>query len=268
MDQTASSKSERPRRSTSGRKLQFALDSNLGLTVDREPWPGILSAAGIETVSTDDLARLDEMVDDHQPDIAYIPAADYHRIFAKGDRSYRGLAIATSKSSGQPRLRSLLVVRRDDPAESLDDLEGAEYGYINKSCSSSYFPPAILLNQQGRKLNEFLHIKAIKPGPTWQGLVDGVVSGEVRATMILEDTWQATPENAKTTKVIGHYDGGTPAIVVVRDGLDESVCKTLLDALLARVPSWDDEVYGGFRPFVYADVHKFFHDLDALPAGM
>ena len=36
---------------------------------------------------------------------------------------------------------SVLVVRKDDPAESLMDLEGATYGYINKSCTSSYFPP-------------------------------------------------------------------------------------------------------------------------------
>jgi phosphonate transport system substrate-binding protein len=47
----------------------------------------------------------------------------------------------------------------------------------------------------------------------------------------------------------------------------EAICKTVLDALVAWVPKWET-VYGAFRPYYYADVHCFFHDLDQLPAGM
>ncbi len=247
-----------------GPSLLLATDENLGLPVGEEPWSGILSAAGIRATSTTNLVQLDEMVANHEPDIAYIPAADYHRLFAKGDRQYRGLAIATSKFTGEPTLRSLLVVRKDDPATSLDDLQGDKYAYINKSCSSSYFPPAILLNRQGKKLDDFLRIMPTKP---WQGQVDAVVSKEARATMVLEDVWKTSAENEKTTKIIGEFTGGKPPIVLVRDGLDGEVCKMLLDALLAWSPAWDG-VYGGFKPYYYADVHSFFHFLDELPAGV
>ncbi len=211
----------------------FVPDSNLGLPTGEKPWSDILAGAGIEAIAIDDLPRVDEMVAGHEADIAFIPTADFHRLVGKGDRHYRGLAIATSKFTGQPMLRSLLVVRKDDPARGLEDLHGASHGYINRSCTSTYFPPAILLHRRGKMLEQFLKISQVKPGPTWQGLVDAVVSGEVRATMVLEDVWKSSPENENTTKIIGSYDGGKPPVIVVRRGLDEATCRTLLDALLA-----------------------------------
>jgi phosphonate transport system substrate-binding protein len=242
----------------------FLLDQNLGLPVEENPWPGILSAVGIKSVSTTDLVHLDEMVARHEPDIAYIPVADFHRLFAKGDDYYRGFAIATSKFTGTTNLPSVLAVRKDDPAASLQDLSGAKYGYINKSCSSSYFPPAIMLEEQGKKLCDFLEIVPTAP---WQGQIDAVVSKEVRATMVPEDVWKTNAKNAQNTKIIGRYDNATTPLVVVRHDLDETIGKTLLDALVTWVPKWE-AVYGAFRPFYYADVHRFFHDLDQLPDGM
>lgn len=248
--------------------LVFLLDSNLGLAVDEAPWPKTLEEAGIATEETSDLAALDERMEKHEPDIAFMPSADFLRMLAKGDRTYEGLAIATSKYTGQPKLRALLVVRKDDPAESIEDLAGAKLGYINRSCSSSYFPPAILLARQDKVLDDVLNLVEVTPGPTWQGLIDAVVDGSVRATMVLEDTWRLLPSNADTTKVIADYPAGVGAIVAVREDVDADTRKTLLDALVAWMPTWDDKVYGAFKPYLYADVHHFLHDLKELPEGV
>ena len=244
--------------------MMFLLDTNLGLSVEEKPWPGFLSAVGIKAVSTTDLVHLDDMMAKHEPDISYLPVADFHRLVARGDNHYRGLAIATSKFTGTTRLPSVLVVRQDDPATNLNDLAGAKYGYINKSCSSSYFPPAILLERQGKTLDEFFEIV---PTAAWQGQIDAVVSNEVRATMVPEDVWKTTAGNARVTKIIGRYDNGTPPLVVVRRDLEAAICKAVFDALVDWVPKWE-AVYGAFRPYYYAHVHCFFHDLDQLPAGM
>jgi hypothetical protein len=32
-------------------------------------------------------------------------------------------------------------------------------------------------------------------------------------------------------------------------------------------PDWNG-IFGGLKPYYYADVHPFFHDLDQLPADM
>lgn len=244
--------------------IAFLLDDNLGLPVREAPWTEILPAAGIVARTSTDLAAIDAMIARHEPDVAYMPIADYHRFFARGDRHYRGLAIATSKFTGLAKLPSVLVVRRDDPATGLDDLGGAEYGIINRSCSSSFFPPAILLAAQGKKVDDFLRIKAVAP---WQGQIDAVVAGRVRATMVPEDVWKTNPGNARVAKVVGRYDTATPPVVVARHGLPEAPRRALLDALLAWTPRWE-AVYGAFRPFYYADVHAFFHDLDGLPRDL
>jgi len=183
--------------------LSFVLDQNLGLPACDEPFKTVLSTAGITARQTADLAAIDTALAEHQPDIAYVPTADFHRLVRSGDQYYRGLAIATSKFTGVPRQSSLLVVRSDDPATGVDDLAGADYGFINTSCTSSYFSPAILLTGLGKTWNSFLHFV---PVPAWQGQIDAVVSKKVRATMVLEDVWRATLENAESTKVICRYD--------------------------------------------------------------
>ena len=244
----------------------FLIDTNLGLKVEQEPIASAIKAHHINPVFSTDLEHIDRELAAHKPDIAQIPIGDFHRLVGKGDKHYQGLVQATSKRSGQVRMRSLLIVRQDDPATSLEDLEGAKYGIINRSCSSTYFPPCILLGKRGKKIDDFLEVMPVKQGPTWQGLVDSVVSGEVRATMVLEDVWRSEPKNEETTKVIGEYAGGLPGVVIVRADLDATVRTALQDALLEWVPAWN-AVYGPFRPFSNADVHSFFHDLDGLPEG-
>ena len=73
----------------------------------------------------------------------------------RGNDHCNGLVIATSIVTGDPSQRTLLVVRQNDPAKSIGDLEGADYGYINQSCSSSHSPLAILLNERGRNMRSF-----------------------------------------------------------------------------------------------------------------
>jgi phosphonate transport system substrate-binding protein len=167
-----------------------------------------------------------------------------------------------SKFTGTTSLPSVLVVRKDDPATCLEDLSGATFSYINRSCTSSFYAPAILLHRLGRSLDAHF---SLQPTAPWQGQVDAVRSGEVRATMVLEDVWKSTPSNAETTKIIGRYDGATGAVIVVRDGIDEDVLNSLLDTLVSWKPR-PDALFGGFKAFSEADVAEFFHDLDALPA--
>jgi phosphonate transport system substrate-binding protein len=245
-------------------KTTFLIDTNLGLAVDERPWPEFLATWRIDVEQTTDLVLLDAKVAAHEPDICFMPIADFHRLLAGGDAHYRGVAIATSKFTGTTSLPGVVVVRKDDPASRLLDLEGAKCAYINKSCSSSYFTPAILLNRHGKRLTRFLEMVPTAP---WQGQVDAVIAGTVRATVVPEDVWLTNPENAEATRIIGRYDTSTPALVVARHDLDAALGRALLDALVSWVPRWEN-IYGAFRPFYRADVHRFFHDLDQLPLDL
>jgi phosphonate transport system substrate-binding protein len=244
-------------------RIRFIVDSNLGLDEKSEPWKRFFAGNGITVDSSSDMPMIDAEIAAHRADLAFIPAADYHRLISKGDWYYKGVAIAVSKYTGQPSLDSVLVVKKDDPARSLDDLAGAAYGYINKSCSSSYFPPAMLLAASGRTL-DFLNLR---PVPPWQGQIDAVLSGQVRATMVLEDVWRTEPQNAERTRIIGRLADTKPPVVVAREGFDPALKSKLLGALLADMPKWR-AVYGGFKPYYVADMEHWFHRLDRLPKGL
>lgn len=243
--------------------MEFLVDSNLGLPVNEKPWSDILAGLGVTTSLTNDLQELDRRVARHEPDIVFMPISDFHRLLATGDTYYRGVAVVTSKLTGSTKLPSVLVVRSDDPADSINDLRGATLGYINTSCSSSYFCPAIVLNNRGDDLNAFFDLRATAP---WQGQIDAVIDGTVRATMVVEDIWRATPSNAEKTKVIGRYDDATGAVVVVGDGVDGVLREKLRDALVTWRPR-PDALFGPFAQYREEDVAAFFADMERLPAG-
>ena len=220
--------------SNSKPSLTFVLDTNLGLPTDREPWSDFLKSSGIVTESTTDLVHIDQALDDGGPDIAYVPGADFCRMIIQKNEQYAGLVIATSKFTGHPEQRTLLVVKKDDPATSLEDLAGSMYGYMNKSCSSSYFPPAIMLQERGKSMADFWQGLQV---PGWQNRVDQVIAGKIRSTMILEDVWKMTPGNVDQAKVIGQYEPCPPAILIVRKGLNAD----LMAALRTHLLDWKPE---------------------------
>jgi hypothetical protein len=244
--------------------ITFVLHRNLDLPTDKEPWNGMLKAAGIKAEASTDLVHIDKLLSEGGPDIAYVPGGDFCRLILHGNQYYQGLVISTSKFTGEPSQRTLLVVRKDDPANSIEDLAGSTYGYMNKSCSSSYFPPAIMVNSKGTHFDEFFKIVEV---PGWQNRVDAVVAKKIRSTMILDDVWKMTPSNAQTCKINGQMDHCPPSILIVNKRLDSETVAKLRGQALSFMPSWQ-AIYGSFRPYFYADVQTFTHSLSELPADI
>ncbi|MBN9111875.1 MAG: PhnD/SsuA/transferrin family substrate-binding protein [Pseudonocardia sp.] len=242
-----------------GSSSTFVLDANLGLTVGDAPWVGFLAAAGIVAEPSTDLVAIDGELARHDADIGFVPAADYHR-FAD-DPAYRGLAIATSSRTGEPVQPAVLVVRVDDPATTTADLEGATLGYVNTSCSSSWFAPALLTHQRGRRVGEFFTPVLVPP---WQPQIDAVVDGRTRATTVLEDVWAADPRNTTTTRIVDRVNGLAPPVVVARDTVDADLAAAIVDQLLAWTPP-PGAIYGPFVEWDPRFVEVFFAMLASLP---
>lgn len=120
-----------------------------------------------------------------------------------------------------------------------------------------------MLNDEGIAFDRFLDMHPVE---AWQDQIDAVIAGEVRSTMVPEDVWRTTSANAEATKLIDRYDDAKPAVVVARHGLERELRVALSEALCAWVPPWTS-IHGCFEPFLYADVHHFFHELERLPAG-
>ena len=241
----------------------FLINENLGFPVAENPWTSILSTAGIQVEVTSDLARMDQTLTVGGPAVAYVAGASFCLMLRRNNPHYRGLVIATSKFTGEASQRTLLIVRKDDPAASIDDLQGSDYAYLNRSCSSSFFPPAILLKRKGKQIDSFFNLKQVAG---WQARIDAVVAKTVRTTMVLEDVWKMTPGNNEVAKIIGEYSPCVPAVLIVRKDFDANIVNTLRENLLSYIPDWDN-VYGAFRPFYFADVQNFCHQLTLLSDG-
>jgi hypothetical protein len=103
--------------------LTCLLNRNLDFPVADEPWTSLLSEAGMTAEATTDLPKMVQLIEEGSAHMAYVPGAGFCLMMRKGNPYYRGLVIATSKFSGQPAQGTLLVVRQDDHAYNLDDLE-------------------------------------------------------------------------------------------------------------------------------------------------
>ncbi|KAF2171334.1 hypothetical protein M409DRAFT_18449 [Zasmidium cellare ATCC 36951] len=109
----------------SNRRYTFLIDTNLDLTSTTPGWPETFARLRIDAEDTTDLKYMDAQLEKQVPDFAFMPSGDYHRLQRAGKCAYRGLAIPTSKVTRQAAVPSVLVVKPDDPAQSLMDLSGS-----------------------------------------------------------------------------------------------------------------------------------------------
>jgi hypothetical protein len=101
--------------------LTFLLNKNLDFPVTDEPCKSLFSEAGMSAEATTDISKMNQLIEEGRPNMAYVPGAGFCVMMRKGNPHYRGLVIATSKFSGQPAQRMLLVVRHDDQANTCRD---------------------------------------------------------------------------------------------------------------------------------------------------
>ena len=138
----------------------------------------MLPALGIETISTIDLPELDRSVAEHEPDdIVFMPIADFHRVLASGDRHYRVLPWS-SRSSREARTcrvfwSSAKTIRLRASRNSKGRLRLHKQG-VHVQLLRAGDPAA----PPGTSLVDFFDLRPTAP---WQGQIDAVISGEVRA---------------------------------------------------------------------------------------
>ena len=135
-------------------ELTFILNKNLGFPITEEPWTSIFSAAGIKAEATTDLAKVEQKLTEGGPNIAYVPGAGFCVMLRKGNPHYRGLVIATSKFTGQPLNVLCFWFAKTIRQGASTILKDQSTGALNRTRSSSFFPPAILLQQKGVRSSE------------------------------------------------------------------------------------------------------------------
>ena len=245
---------------TRNRRLEAGFDANLDFPFDDAGWGTFAKATNPAVTSYVDLDALTMALRQQLFDFSYLPSSS---CFFLRDAPYRGIASAMTPITKRAAQSSVFIVAKDNPATSWHDLRGKRLGYINTSCTTSYFSPSVLIGREGFVLKDYFDAF---PVAAWQGQIDAVLSSAIDATMVYEDVWLARPSNADRTKILARLDDLPTPPFIVRNDLDEAVVGGLKQTLLGLPADSRGELYAGFTEFQDACMQRWFADLAALPA--
>jgi phosphonate transport system substrate-binding protein len=201
------------------------------------------------------MAELTLALSDSVQTIAYLPAANY--FYIRENPWYEPLASALYAADGTPNLTSVLVVRAADDVTELRQLRGGTLGYAHKYCTTSYFAPALLLHDHGASIADFFErLDVVAP---YEGQIEAVLGRRIDATMVQEDVWRNTPENARTTSVIARKEHLPTPPLVVDASADAGLKRDLTQLVLSYRPAiTPDTLFSGFVPYRRGQVEEFF----------
>jgi ABC-type phosphate/phosphonate transport system substrate-binding protein len=237
--------------------MKLIHDSNLGFPVEQKQWRNFFTQGQCEVSGTNNIELISQNLESDNNLFAYIPVACLYENRKVQDT--QGLVSATLGKGGASTTSSVLIVKRDAKLRELRDLRGKTYGRINQYCTSSHFAPAIFLSDQGFSFQDFfgeIVDVSVSPG-NWQNQIDQVIQGVIDATMVDENTWLASPNNADQTEIIGRIDGLPCPIIISKSIADPIFFNAFKEALLSSARD-TSVMFSGFTPYPEDSIKAFF----------
>lgn len=153
------------------------------------------------------------MVQRREVDMAFVCSLAY--VLGRQGGFMEPLAIPVV--DGQRHYRSCLVVRRDDPAEELSDLEGRDFAFTDALSFSGRLTAVYWLMEKGHSPWEFFSsvTYTYSHDNSLRAVARGVVDGAVVDSLVLERMLEWEPEIDQRLKVLScSEEVGTPPFVV------------------------------------------------------
>lgn len=163
-------------------------------------------------------------------DVGFVCSGPY----ASGGEEHDFELLATPEVDGSHFYRSYLIVGKDSPFRSLEDLQGRSFAFTDPDSNTGYTVPLYWLHQEGLSAKEFFSstMFTYSHDNSILAVARGLVDGACVDSLIWEYLAATTPEITDKTRIIRISDPfGIPPIVASRH-LDPSVRQELRDALL------------------------------------
>lgn len=173
------------------------------------------------------LSKEDEaaaIIERDRVDLAFVCAHHYVDLADKGVCE----GVCTPVIGGVTTSRAQLVVRRDDPAERVDDLAGSVFAVSDKSSLGGYAYISYLLKKRGHKTEDYF--AELRLGETQEQNLHDVLSGDVRGTVI--NSVQCASLDLSGVRVIAESEPFGAPPVVVRADMDPQLRQQIAESLL------------------------------------
>lgn len=123
---------------------------------------------------------------------------------------------------GAPLYRSYIIVHRDSPYDSIEDLRGRVFAYSDPDSNSGFLAPRTMFARRGVDPDTFFRFSlfTFSHAETVQAVADRVADGGAVESYVWEFLASTRPELAVKTRVVARSEAFGFPPVVVRLGLD------------------------------------------------
>jgi phosphonate transport system substrate-binding protein len=149
--------------------------------------------------------------------------------YVRANRDFGARPLAAPQVGGEPTYRAYIIVRRDAPIRSLEDLAGRRFAYADPMCDAGWLFPRFLVLRSGRPEAEFFRAAVFTYD--YENSIRAVAEGMMDAAGVESPLYdwlvaQKDPAALKTKVLVRSPLLGTPPVVVHPDldaGLRERI---------------------------------------------
>lgn len=184
----------------------------------------------VDFVDREDYGEINKLVKEGSVDAAFVCGGPY----VDGHKAFGMELLVAPMAYGGTVYHSYIIVKKDSPATSLQELRGKSFAFTDPLSNSGKLVPTYMLAKMNETPETFFgkiiytqaHDKAIK------AVAEGIVDGAAVDSLIWEYMDRTDPTFTSKTKIIKRSPPYGIPPVVVRPGLDRQTKKRLREVFL------------------------------------
>jgi phosphate/phosphite/phosphonate ABC transporter binding protein len=154
---------------------------------------------------------------------AYVSARDKDAI----------VPLATPQVNHSTSYEGYIIVRADSGIDTLDDLQGKDFGFVDKESASGYVYPKALLAEHGKNPNTFFKNTSFLG--SHNQVIEAVLAGTVDGGATYTDAFNSAKKSGlpmDKIKIIARTEPIPKDVIAVRSNMDSKTAEALKQALL------------------------------------
>jgi phosphonate transport system substrate-binding protein len=216
----------------------------------------------IKLIDRESYAEINQLLEKGDLDAAFVCSGPY----VDGHDSFGLEMIAVPLAYGEPVYYSYIIVHKDSPIDSVEDLRGKTFAFADPHSNSGKVVPTYLLATMGETPESYFekYIYTYAHDKSIMAVAEQLVDGAAVDSLIWEYDEKKSPEHTSSTKVIWKSEAcGIPPVVVRKDldveikeklgrifrelHLDGEGKAILAELMIDRFEKGDDGAYDSIR---------------------